>query len=299
MIDLHIHSLYSSDGEFSPLELVEKCAEQGIGIMSICDHNTVRATGEAIPAAKEKGITYIPGIEIDCVYEHVNFHVLGYGMDDKASAFLEIENNVREQGLAVSHRMLEKTKELGFDVTDTDMNSLSKGSYWPETWTGEMFAELLLSKTEYKTHALLKPYRPGGERSDNPYVNFYWDFYSQGKPCYVEMHYPAMKDIIDTIRENHGLAVLAHPYVNLKGKQSLLDGIVKLGVDGIEAFSSYHSPSQAINSMSAVRDDHLFATCGSDFHGKTKPAIHLGQHGCFLSEEEMKEQVRKILEKAV
>lgn len=292
MIDLHIHSFYSSDGEFSPAQLIKKCAKNNISLMSITDHNTVRAYKEASDAAAKSGIEYIPGIEIDFVYNGTNFHMLGYGIDCTSPDFWEIENNIRSQGLNVSYEMLEKTKKLGFDITESDMRSAAAGSHWPEIWTGEQFAEIILSRSEYKDSPLLRPYRPDGARGDNPYVNFYWDFYSQGKPCYAEIYYPPMQEVIDIIRQNHGKAILAHPCVNLKG--CLPDDIIKLGIDGIEAFSSYHSPSQAVNIMGYIKNYGLIATCGSDFHGKTKPSISLAQHGCLLSEDEMRSFCRRI-----
>lgn len=46
MIDLHMHSCYSHDGEFTPAKLMERCAAGGIRIMSITDHNTVRAKSD-------------------------------------------------------------------------------------------------------------------------------------------------------------------------------------------------------------------------------------------------------------
>lgn len=279
MIDLHMHSLYSDDGEFTPLELIEKCLEQGIHTMSITDHNCARANAEAEPIAQEKGITYIPGIEIDCTYEDTNFHVLGYKIDYHSSDFKDIEENMRAQGRAYSLQMLENTRALGFQVTEDEMWEMSKDRYWPETWTAEMFAEVILSKPEYKDHALLRPYRAGGERGDNPYVNFYWDFYSQGKPSHVEVQYPQMREIIDVIHRNKGVVVLAHPQVNLKGKRNLLTGIIDLGIDGIEAYSSYHSHDQAEDIVSEAKKRGLFITCGSDFHGKTKPSVFLGKHG--------------------
>lgn len=228
MIDLHMHSRYSNDGEFTPRELVEKCTAQGIRMMSVTDHNCVRANTEAIASAKENGIAYLTGIEIDCTYETMNFHMLGYGIDYVSSDFDAIEKHVREQGAEVSLKMLAKTQELGFHVTENEMWHLSKDSYWPETWTGEMFAEALLSKPEYTDHPLLLPYRSGGKRSDNPYVNFYWDFYAQGKPCCAEIRYPAMAEIIDIIHSNNGLAVLAHPYANLRGNHDILERIIVL-----------------------------------------------------------------------
>lgn len=65
----------------------------------------------------------------------------------------------------------------------------------------------------------------------------------------------------------------------LEGKDFLLEGILNLGIDGIEAFSSYHSPEQAEYYFRTAKERKLFATCGSDYHGKTKPSIGLGQHG--------------------
>ena len=44
-IDLHMHSLYSDDGEFTPTRLVEMCHEAGVKIMAIADHNWVKAIG--------------------------------------------------------------------------------------------------------------------------------------------------------------------------------------------------------------------------------------------------------------
>ena len=93
MIDLHMHSKYSDDGEFSPAELVRQCAEAGITVMSITDHNCVRANAEARSAALSAGIRYIAGIEIDCVLSGVNFHVLGYGIDFESEDFIRIEEN--------------------------------------------------------------------------------------------------------------------------------------------------------------------------------------------------------------
>ena len=51
-IDLHMHSLHSDDGDFTPSELVEKCHNAAITIMAIADHNSVKAIDEAIQKAR-------------------------------------------------------------------------------------------------------------------------------------------------------------------------------------------------------------------------------------------------------
>lgn len=283
-IDLHMHTWYSSDGEYQPDVLVKMCAEAGISVMAIADHNCVKAVKPAQAAAKEYGIRLIPGIEIDCTYETVNFHVLGYGIDVSDPVFERIEQNVTDQGLNASAVMLEGVRRLGFDISEAEMQALDQGRYCKGCWTGEMFAEVLLNKPEYESSELLKPYRTGGSRSDNPYVNFYWDWCSQGKPCYAEVKYPSMEEIIQQIHSAGGIAVLAHPGVNLKGHEALLAGIIDLGIEGIEAYSSYHTAEVSEYYAKAAQDAHLLITCGSDFHGKTKPAISLGQTGLAIEE---------------
>ena len=280
-IDLHMHSKYSDDGEFTPSQLVEMCFEKGIQIMAIADHNSVKAIDEAKNKARELNMFYIPAVEIDCTYETTNLHVVGYGIDYKHPDFITLEQNVLNQELASSMTNIELTRSLGFEITQEELNQLSDNG----VYTGEMFAEILLNKEEYKNHELLKPYRQAGKRSDNPYVNFYWDYYAQGKPCYTEIVYPSLKEIIDLIHNHGGKAVLAHPGNNLKGKYEIFDDMVKLGLDGIEAFSNYHNKEAVDYFYKKGQEYHIMVTCGSDFHGKTKPAIELGECRCPYDEE--------------
>lgn len=292
MIDLHMHSWYSEDGEYLPEELVEKCDEKGICVLSITDHNCVKANAAAAQAAKKKNILYIPGVEIDCYYSGINLHVLGYGIDFWSDDFQKLCDSIEEQSFWTSLEMLEQTQVLGFHITEQDMWELSKNRYRKGTWTGEMFAEVLLAKPEYLLHPLLKPYRPGGQRSDNPYSNFYWDFYSQGKPCYVPMKYPDVDEIADLIHRNHGIAVLAHPGISLKKREEVLKIIWESGLDGIEVFSSYHTPEQIRYLNNVAEENKLLVTCGSDFHGKTSPSVKLGQHRCTIPDKVMCRQLK-------
>ena len=100
-IDLHIHSKYSDDGEFTPIQLVEQCYKAGIKIMSIADRNSVKAIDEAKEAAAKLNIKYIPGIEIDCTYNGINLHILGYGIDYSHDDFVILEKNILQCTLEV------------------------------------------------------------------------------------------------------------------------------------------------------------------------------------------------------
>lgn len=289
-IDLHMHSIYSDDGEYTPTQLVEMCAEKGIRIMAIADHNKIDAIDEARKKAQELGIQYIPAIEIDCTYQNINLHVVGYGIDDKASEFTALGESVLNQELELSMKKIELTKRLGFEVTKEELDRLSDNG----VYTGEMFGEVILAKEEYMEHPLLKAYREGGERSNNPYVNFYWDFYAQGKPCYTKVIYPSLKEIVDLIHQYGGKAVLAHPGENLKGRFEIFDEMTDfVKFDGVEAFSSYHDAETVDYFYKKGQQYGIMTTCGSDFHGKTKPSIQLGECGCLYDEKFIEEELKE------
>jgi predicted metal-dependent phosphoesterase TrpH len=281
-IDLHIHSCYSEDGEYTPSALIKMCMDAGVSVMAIADHNCVKGAREAIEVkeaiekAKDARLSCYPAIEIDCTYQNINFHVLGYNINLESSDFEEIEQNVRKQCGYASRERLRLVNDLGFNLTEAELKAITAGGYWSEHWTGEVFAEALLKNSHYYENNNLRPYREGGSRSDNPYVNFYWDYCSQGRPCYVGMTYPDMRDVIDIIHRNNGETVLAHPGVNLQGNFDMIDQMIPLGLDGIEAYSSYHDPKTAQWFLMKANQRNIFVTRGSDFHGKTKPAIKLG-----------------------
>lgn len=288
-IDLHMHSLYSDDGEYTPTELVEKCHNNGIRIMAIADHNSVKGIDEAKSVAESYGMKYIPATEIDCTYKGINLHVVGYGIDYKQSIFNELEENILKQELQCSAKKIELTNALGFDVTKEQLDELSANG----VYTGEMFAEVILNDEKYNDYELLRPYREGGERSDNPYVNFYWDYYAQGKPCYTKVVFPSLEETIKIINDHGGIAVLAHPGNNLKGKFEVFDEMVQLGIQGVEAFSNYHSEDTVKYFLAKGRELGILVTCGSDYHGKTKPAIELGETRCIIDEHEIENQLKE------
>ena len=86
-----------------------------------------------------------------------------------------------------------------------------------------------------------------------------------------------MEEVIDRIHGAGGIAVLAHPGANLKGRERELEALLALELDGIEVFSSYHSEAQEEYFLETAERLGKLVTCGSDFHGKTKPAISLGE----------------------
>lgn len=188
----------------------------------------------------------------------------------------------------MNDKLLALTNSLGFELTKEQMDRYSTGNYY----IYEEFAEALLDDPRYLDSELLKPYRSGGEKGDNPFVRFAWDFYTKGKPCYMEMKFPPMEEILKEIHENGGVSVLAHPGQNLGNHLELFDEIVELGIQGVEVFCSYHSQEQSQYFLDKAEQYGLLVTCGSDFHGKIKPEVQLGGSGCSIDQREIEEQLK-------
>ena len=289
-IDLHMHSFYSDDGEFKPKELVDLCLERNIKYFSIADHNSVGGIKEAKEYCTNKDINIIPAIELDCTFDGVNLHVLGYGIDYNKPIFYEIEESIIKQEQLASKKRMKLVKELGIDFSDEVINSLSRNG----VVNGEMIAEAAMEFDKNHENPLLKPYYEGGSRSDNPYVNFYWDYCAQGKVAYAEVKFISLKEAIKIIEESGGVPVLAHPGNNTKEDIKLLEGIISCGIKGIEVYSSYHSKEQVEFYKEFALKHKLLATCGSDFHGKTKPSIAIGATDCDGNEDKIISQLKSI-----
>jgi len=280
-IDLHIHSNYSNDADFPPSELVERCLQARLTHAAIADHNSVKAIDEALSTAKETPLQVIPAVEMDCVQDGIVLHLLGYGIDHSDSIFDVIDADLHQQEKDNASKLVCLVRQLGIDFDNELVQSLAVDG----VITGEMIAEAALIYDSENKNPLLDPYREGGDRSDNPYVNFYWDFCSQGKPAYVPMDFVTLERAIEIIRTNHGVPILAHPGINVKEDSSFLTTIISKGISGIEVYSSYHNKKQVMYYKEAVLSKGLLMTCGSDFHGKTKKSIKIGGSDCEGLEE--------------
>jgi predicted metal-dependent phosphoesterase TrpH len=272
-LDLHIHSNVSDDGEFSPKQLINICKISGVKVTAIADHNSVRGIKEAMAEAEKIGIKLIPAIELDCTYNNINLHVLGYNIyKHNIEAFNEIEQYVLMQEQLNSKKRVKYIRDLGISVDDESIMKLSRSG----VITGEMIAEVVLKDCRNSNIRILSQYFDGGARSDNPYVNFYWDFCSQGKVAYVPITYITLEEAIKVICLSGGISILAHPGNNVHEDEQLLSEIISKGIEGLEVYSSYHSAEQKKFYNNIAEKKGIIKTVGSDFHGKTKPSIQIG-----------------------
>lgn len=290
-LDLHMHSNISNDGEFSPKQLIEICKKENVKVMSVADHNSIEGVEEAIKYSKDFNIKVIPAIELDCQHKTTDLHVLGYGIDILNDCFKTISKDIENQEQKASLERMKLVKEAGIYFDDEKVMEISING----VVTGEMIAEIAIEDKRNKENPLMSPYYPGGDRSDNPYVNFYWDFCSMGKPAYVKINYISLDKAVEIIKSSGGIPILAHPGNNIKENEEILAEIIDAGVIGVEAYSSYHSSKTTEFYKNMADKYNLIKTVGSDFHGKTKPSIKAGSVYCDNLENEIYENIIKLL----
>lgn len=289
-IDLHMHSIISLDGEYEPEELAVLCKENGVVVASLTDHNSVRGVKRMAEAGKKMGFQVVPGVELDCIYGDLNLHLLGYGIDVEHPEFEKNEENLLMQKKNASRNEMDIIKELGIFFEEEAVMKLARDGIV----VGEMIGEAAIADPRNRQNPLVQPYLPGGARSDNPYVNFFWDYFSQGKPAFLPIRYMSFSQALNLIREAGGIPVIAHPGQTVKGNEEMIREMVSLGVRGLEVYSSYHSLEEVEYYRRLADDLGILKTIGSDFHGKTKPSVYLGKTNGDVDEEELHSQLSPI-----
>ncbi|HJQ71710.1 MAG TPA: PHP domain-containing protein [Blastocatellia bacterium] len=256
-IDLHTHTLYS-DGSASPEELVAMAASAGARAIAITDHDTVDGLAEGRAAAERLGVEFVTGIEISAEHQPGTMHILGYYIDSESSLLqsklVELKLARRERNPEIASRL----RALGFDI-DYDEVVETAGS---EVVGRPHFARLMVKKGY-------------AESIQDAFTRFL----AKGAAAFVDKRRLSPADSINLIHSAGGVAVLAHPYqlkpLPVEGQDELIGELAAMGLDGVEAIYSRHSPEQreAYSEMAARHG--LLLTGGSDFHGSYKPDIDI------------------------
>lgn len=270
MIDLHIHTNASSDGQHSPREIFQMARRKGLRAIAFADHNSVQNVGEGIRLAGEFGIEFIPCLELNTLFNGLDLHLLAYFVDPQSLELQKWLVKIHQKKAEQARKRLERLNELGFFFTEQDLNAFSEGCL-P---TGMSFLKAILSHPENRRDPRLRPYIDG-DRSRSPYVNFYRDYLRGGKPAFVSMEDVSTPEAVRKIRGLGGIPILAHP--SDTGEENIR-ALIRSGLEGLEVYSPYHTPEEQ-GAFRVFAETHgLLVTAGSDFHGKNvKPDVELGQ----------------------
>ena len=257
MIDLHVHST-ASDGSLTPRELVYYAAEKQLSAIALTDHDTVSGLTEAMAASHHAGIELIPGVEMSCVWEGTEIHILGYFADTGSSALQEGLSWFRRMRDERNETILDNLAEDGILLTEEELRAGD-----PDTViTRAHFARLLIEK--------------GYVRDRKEAFAGYLAYGGKYVPTKDEL---TPERVMQMFYDGKIWPSLAHPIQYHLDEDSLVQLIAELkamGLRGIEVWHSSQSWQDTARLQTIARLSGLIPTGGSDFHGSSKPDVEIG-----------------------
>jgi predicted metal-dependent phosphoesterase TrpH len=270
MIDLHIHTNASSDGQHSPREIFEMARQKGLRALAFADHNSVDNVEEGFLLAAEFGMEFLSCMELNTFCRGLDLHLLAYFIDHRNSELQSWLAEIHRRKVDQAKARTAKLNELGFIFTDEDLQTYSDG----RIPTGMSYLKAILNRKENRGDKRLYPY-VAGHKCKSPYVHFYRDYLRGGKPAFVPLEDVSTVAAIQKIKETGGIPVLAHP--SDTAEEHLLH-LIGNGLEGLEVYTPYHRPREEAVFRTFAELHGLLVTAGSDFHGKeVKPDVDLGQ----------------------
>jgi predicted metal-dependent phosphoesterase TrpH len=243
-IDLHIHSR-ASDGQLTPAAVVNAAAAGRLDVIALTDHDTVAGLKPAMEAARGGPVAFIPGVELSSMHDGHEIHVLGYFVDPDA------ESLDRHQAAAGGRRadrmreMVRKLQDMGVGVAFEDVVKQAPDA-----------------SSLGRPHLARALQAAGHTRS----VGEAFDLYlKDGGRAFVPTEFPTVRDAIDTIHAAGGLAVWAHPDLEVFDRE--IRAFARWGLNGVECFRPTTPPVESLLFETAARSLGLFRTGGSDWHG--------------------------------
>ncbi|MDF2985282.1 MAG: metal-dependent phosphoesterase [Eubacterium sp.] len=271
MIDLHIHTT-SSDGSDEPEDILIKAQQRGLKYISITDHDSIGAYMKLrnIETGSYFKGKIIPGCEFSAVHNGKPIEILGYGIDLETinSAGIVSDEKFLERENEYLKKLMEVCKNL--DITYSNNLSIKGGKYFA---TQVMHSDITKYPENEKHFTkdiwenLNAFYRTCVNNENSPF------FLDQIKNCLT------VTETANLIRAAGGKAFLAHLYGYFEDDYNeFLNSIVSLNaLDGIECYHSLHAMDKTNYLLKYCNDHSLYSSGGSDYHGKLKPTVNIGE----------------------
>ena len=289
--DLHTHSV-RSDGNDTVLELIDHAAQAGLKVLALTDHDmrppvAVEVDGETVDVlayAKQKGVSFIGGIEYSCDTDVDDVHIVGLGCDFTQPDFLAVEQAMAKSKVDAYRKLTEVLSQNGILVSWEDvLAGGAQGRRADDAVQRKHIFETIASKGYTKTWQEAKLLV-----RDNPDYN-------------IRREKIDPLDAISIIRRAGGVAILAHPHlidaqIEKNGRtidrETYIERLIEGGLMGIEAAYPYDKTSyKGAQTSEEIKQSILRAygkrlpviSGGSDYHADGKKGVanprELGEGG--------------------
>ena len=245
LFDFHAHTT-ASDGTLTPTELVTLAKQLGLIAMAITDHDTIAGLPDGSAKAKEFGIYFLHGVELNTDASGVEVDILGYFVDIEDPTFINMVEYRQGERIRRATEMVSKLIELGFNITYERVREIAGG----------------VIARPHIAQALI----------ENGYASSQKDAYARligfGAPAYAKRDPLKPEVAIKHIKSAGGVPIIAHP--GLIGDDSIVHDLLNQGAEGLEAYYAYHTKEQQDKYLAIANDYNVIVSCGSDYHGPNR-----------------------------
>ena len=271
-VDLHIHTFYSGDAQYSPEEIFEFAAEVGLAALAITDHDSVGAIPKALEMAQKTNIEFVPSIELTTDLEGRELHILGYFIGPDCPYLKQTLDRLNRARFEQALERVALLRKLGFKITYEEAAERSHEA----APSGPMMAAVILDKNEQVRDPRVVPYI-SGSRSARPELYFFQDYMGKGAPAHVPRRWIPTPEAVELLLRCGAVPVLAHPGAGVfSAGERLITELKEAGLKGLEVFTTYHDEKASHYYLNVAKQLTLIPTAGSDFHGRIKPHVAFG-----------------------
>ena len=264
-IDLHNHTIHS-DGVLTEKELIERAISNKVDIFALTDHDSVFGCLNIDEIAKDYNIKVIKGMELSTYYKGENIHIICLFKNNYIpKEIIDFSYEYKEKRKERAILMLKKIHEIYNLKIDLDI-------FFNES-------QEIVTRANMMRHIA---------KLNNMTFNEAKKYIEPSSLAYIPSTKMAVEDGLSLIKNNNGIAILAHPC--LTKNQDYVEEILKLGFDGIEIRYPNHFDLEN-KYKELAKKYNLFISAGSDCHGDNS---HADIGTATLNEEEF-EPLRKTL----
>jgi len=251
--DLHIHTTYS-DGLLTPEEVVKKAKELNLSAIAIADHDAVGGIEPAKKMGETLGVEVVPCVELSCLFENIDIHLLAYFIDQKNPDLLAFLEDVQKKRIERAKKIIGRLSEQGVKIEVEKVLAVAGGGS-----VGRPHIAQILMEEGYV----------------NDMNEAFMKFIGYHCPAYVPKMEIGLKEGIEMIKKYQGIPVLAHP--GTYPFEMVLSEAIAFGIMGIEVWHPEHNPTKTQFFLTVAKEKNLLVTGGSDCHGGRKGRVLIGE----------------------
>ena len=269
-IDLQIHTKTGSDGNWPVEEVFKEAKRRNIEFLSITDHDSVEAQARAIALARDYGISYITGVELNVTFEYppnegkssksYSLDFLGYQYDIENQELKSKLQTMRQHREARARKILENLnaefdKEHLERFTEKDLENI------------QATVDGAFGRPHIANYLVKKGIVKDKQEAFDKYL----------VKCDVPKYPLSLAEASRLIRNAGGVLVFAHPNDtsgtslvtitrDLAKQTKIIEDYMLEYVDGIECWHTKHNAKTTAHYIEFCRSHNLIMTGGSDCH---------------------------------